>query len=166
MKMIKFVLISTLALLMACQSNTEVEKKVKDLSHKVDSLEKIVEHSYKPGLGVIMNRIQRHHQKLWKSGVGENWDLAKFELHELEERFEEIEDYHAGDDETQQIKMIYGPIEQLEGSVKSGDKAGFVSNFETLTATCNSCHQLNEHPFVRIVVPNEKGENQQFSAVK
>lgn len=58
--------------------------------------------------------------------------------------------------------MIYPQIEDLEKVVKEKNKEEFIKEYELLTATCNSCHQLNEHPFIEIAVPNSNNENQVF----
>lgn len=147
----------------ACQTNNELEDKVEELSKKVETLEASRISEFKPGLGTLMNSIQTHHLKLWKSGIAENWELANFELHELEERFEDIEKYHKDHSETKQLEMIFPQIENLEKAAKEKNKSAFVSGYESLTATCNSCHQLNEHPFIRITTPNSNSENQIFT---
>lgn len=69
--------------LVSCQNNDKLTQKVEQLSLRIDSLENVK--GFKPGLGTLMNAIQIHHLKLWKSGNAENWELANFELHELEE---------------------------------------------------------------------------------
>lgn len=161
MKTIILILLSLLTMC-SCQSDHSQEK-INQLTAKVDSLQNSQSVSYKPGLGTLMNSIQVHHLKLWKSGIAENWELVNFELHELEERFEDIEKYHSGHPEINQLKMIFPPIEELEKVAKEKDKSKFNNAFETLTATCNSCHQLNEHPFIRITTPNNINENQIFT---
>lgn len=157
----KLILLIVLTI-MGCQSDNTKEELIQ-LAAKIDSLEKNQSDNYKPGLGTLMNSIQAHHLKLWKSGKAENWELVNFELHELEERFEDIEKYHPGHPETKQLKMIYSPIEELETIAKEKDNSRFVNAFETLTATCNSCHQLNEHPFIKITTPNSNNENQIYT---
>jgi len=161
MKIVVLILTSFLAL-MSCQSDNS-KQEIIQLAAKIDSLEKNQSENYKPGLGTLMNSIQIHHLKLWKSGNAENWELVNFELHELEERFEDIEKYHPSHPETKQLKMIFSPIEELEKIAKEKDNSKFVNSFDKLTATCNSCHQLNEHPFIRITTPNSQNENQIFT---
>ncbi len=148
--------------LISCQSNNELEDRVEVLSKKIESLETANQSKFKPGLGTLMNAIQIHHLKLWKSGINENWELANFELHELEERFDDVERYHNKSSNIKSIKMIYPQLEDLEGIVKEKNKIAFIKEYELLTATCNSCHQINEHPFIKIAVPNNSNENQVF----
>lgn len=160
----KFKILFTLLLsaLISCQSNNELVEKVDELTQKIETLETVKDNAYKPGLGMLMNAIQAHHLKLWKSGVNENWELANFELHELEERFVEIERYKENSSNIKSIKMIYPQLEDLEKLVKEKNKEEFIKEYELLTATCNSCHQINDHPFIKIKVPNTDNENQVF----
>lgn len=58
--------------------------------------------------------------------------------------------------------MIYPQIESLEKAANEKNKSDFIAKFETLTATCNSCHQLNEHAFIKIAIPTANSENQIF----
>ncbi|PKL80575.1 MAG: hypothetical protein CVV25_03470, partial [Ignavibacteriae bacterium HGW-Ignavibacteriae-4] len=132
--------------LVSCQSNNKLEDRVDELTRKIDSLEKVDKNDFKPGLGTLMNAIQVHHLKLWKSGIKENWELANFELHELEERFEDVGTYHINSSSIKSVKMIYPQLEELEKSVNMKSKSAFVKEYELLTATCNSCHQINDHP--------------------
>ncbi len=149
--------------LVSCQSNNELEDRVDELTKKIESLETANENKFKPGLGTLMNAIQTHHLKLWKAGINENWELANFELHELEERFVDVEIYHVNSSNIKSVKMIYPQLEELEEVVKEKNKIAFIKEYELLTATCNSCHQINEHPFIKIAVPIKNDENQVFT---
>jgi len=161
---LRILMLAVLLAAVGCHNTDELNSKIEQLSAKVTELETAQSNSYKPGLGILMNAIQAHHLKLWKAGSNANWDLAAFELHELEERFENIETLHPKHEETKQLSMIYPQIKAVEAAVEGNDKKAFASSYEMLTATCNSCHELNEHPFVKIKVPNDGGGNQEFVA--
>lgn len=117
-----------------------------------------------PETAEMMNSIQRYHLKLWFAGQNENWDLADFELHELEEVFEMIEEYKAGKDYIPMIPTIYPAIENLEVAIKAKDKNSFEKNYLHLTNTCNTCHKSTGHPYVVIKIPQENPySNQSFT---
>lgn len=161
MKFIMLILPICIALT-SCQQNDDMIERIDKLTEKVEELELAQKNSYTPGLGMLMNAIQSHHLKLWKAGVNENWELAGFEIHELEERFEDIEDFHSEHEETKQLKMIYPQIENVEEAVKKKNVIDFATSYEVLTSTCNSCHYVNDHPFIKIKVPNDGVGNQIF----
>lgn len=159
----KILIALSIITLVSCQSNDKLKEKVTQLSAKVDSLEKTNNKSYTPGLGILMNAIQQHHLKMWKSALAQNWVLAGYELHEMEERFEEVDEYHSAGSEVKHLKMIYPQIEKLGKVIDEKNISEFNSKYETLTATCNACHQLNDRTFIKIAVPNKDYENQIFT---
>ena len=72
-------------LLSACNSSKSTEA----LEKQIQSLQRELENTYKPGFGDLMGSIQIRHDKLWFAGINQNWDLADFAVHELEEVFED-----------------------------------------------------------------------------
>jgi hypothetical protein len=60
------------------------------LQSRIDSLEKKIAATYKPGFGEFMSSIQIHHAKLWFAGKNQNWELADFEMHEIGETIDAI----------------------------------------------------------------------------
>ncbi|MBO9531092.1 MAG: hypothetical protein J7514_15265, partial [Acinetobacter oleivorans] len=71
------------------------------MQNRIDSLQSQLEHSYKPGFGDFMGRIQVHHNKLWFAGQNQNWKLADFEIHEISEAVSDIQKYQAHRKESQ-----------------------------------------------------------------
>ncbi len=124
------------------------------LQKKVDSLQIAVDSAYKPGLGEFMSQIQVHHAKLWFAGKDENWDLANFEIGEMEEALNDITKYCADRPEAKSIGMITGPVYNIGNAIKEKDQKKFVNDFTLLTATCNNCHQETNHGFISIKIPD------------
>jgi hypothetical protein len=48
-----------------------------------------------------MSSIQVHHNKLWFAGESQNWKLANFESHEIQEAIQDIEKYQTEREESQ-----------------------------------------------------------------
>jgi hypothetical protein len=118
-------------------------------------------------LGVVMGHIQRYTDKLYFAGLHQNWPLANFYLHELEETTESIIGANVVDDGinvSDLMKTMLEPkIEALEAKVKAKDAAGFKADYQLLVNTCNACHAASQHPFIQIIVPEEPTyKNQQF----
>jgi mono/diheme cytochrome c family protein len=108
-------------------------------------------------LGKGMAWMQRWAVKLWYSGAAENWPLAGFYLHELEELAEELREQQLveeGHEITPLLDaMLLPQIGVLEGAVEAEDPAGFRRAYEALVASCNACHQATEHGFLVMAVP-------------
>jgi len=70
------------------------------LESRIDSLERKLADTYKPGFGEFMSSIQVHHSKLWFAGQNDNWKLADFEVNEIKETVEAIEKYQTEREES------------------------------------------------------------------
>lgn len=155
------IFLSLTAVLLGCQQKTDT---VKELQDQIDRLEHKLSETYKPGVGDFMGSIQEHHAKLWFAGKNENWELADFEIHEIEERMEALEKLHAGRDEVAPIAMIYPALDSVSAAVKHNDVFQFERSYDFLTNTCNSCHKATNHGFVEITIPSLNGfSNQRFT---
>src|SRR5215510_5672560 len=122
-----FILISTISLLglLACNqpsSNNQF------LQNRIDSLEKIIADSYKPGFGEFMSGIQVHHNKLWFAGQNQNWKLADFEIHEIMETIEDIQKYQTERKESRLIKMLSPALDSVNLAIQQKDHELFKSS--------------------------------------
>lgn len=147
---------------------------VANLEFRIAELEKKLEasteaESYTPGLGLFMQNMQAHHAKLYYAGLNGNWDLAGFELHELEERLEEVAELIGVHNEVDLAKLIPAlmqpSIEKLEKTIEAKDAALFSGDYSSLTESCNSCHVASKYSIIRIQVPTPGAfPNQDFTA--
>jgi len=161
----KRILVAMFALgLFACNDTNE---NTKALEERIEKLEEKIENTYKPGLGDFMSSIQAHHSKLWFAGQNENWDLADFEIHELMEAVEGIQEFHKGRKEAEMIEMIIPPLEEVDKAIEMEDPTKFVSSYTTLTNTCNQCHHATGYEFNVVQIPDTSPfTNQNFEISK
>jgi hypothetical protein len=153
----------SLLIMISCNQKTNNSQ----LQSRIDSLEKKLATGYRPGLGEFMSGIQVHHAKLWFAGQNQNWELADFEIHEIMEALDDIQNVNTDRPEVKSIKMINPPLDNLNKAVQNHDITSFKTNFVLLTATCNSCHQATEHGFNVIKIPDTPPfSNQEFSLKK
>lgn len=125
---------------------------------------------YVPGLGELMSLNQMRHAKLWYAGSSGNWPLAKYEVDELQEGFDEIVRLYptyTGSPtplSTLMPQVMTAPMAALRSAVDSDDAEAFPKAFEQLTAACNACHQSASHPFNVIKRPEGTAwySNQEF----
>lgn len=132
----------------------------------VDSLQKLLNETYKPGLGEFMSGIQLHHAKLWFAGQNQNWPLADFEVHEIMESLDDIQAYCRERPEIKSIGMIRPPIDSVTKAIEQKDLLHFKNSFMVLTATCNECHKATDHGFNVVIVPTSLPVvNQEFKPI-
>lgn len=135
------------------------------LQARVDSLQRELSKTYKPGLGEFMSGIQVHHAKLWFAGQGKNWKLADFEMGEIREAVEDIQHYCTDRPEIKSLPMLAPTLDTMDKAIKQQDEQAFTSAFATLTNTCNGCHHATSHEFNVIKVPDTPPfSNQVFAA--
>lgn len=142
--------IFSIIILSACHSpNAELQK----MQKQIDSLQTLVDDQYVPGFGDFMGRIQLHHANLWFAGNEQNWELAQFQVHEIEESIEDIEEFKKGREELKSMPMIKQPLEQVEKSIENKDLETFKASYLTLTNTCNACHAATGNSQLVIKIP-------------
>ena len=147
-------------LLAACSDSSS---KIEEMQNKIDALQSKVDNLYKPGFGELMSNVQVHHAKLWFAGINQNWKLAEFEIHEIEESIEDIKKFQSEREETKSLNVISEPLENLKPTIESKNLESFKSGFNNLTATCNSCHQAVKFEFNKVVIPTTPPySNQEF----
>ena len=131
------------------------------LQAQVDSLQKKLDKTYKPGLGEFMTGIQEHHAKLWFAGTNQNWALADFEVHEIGEAVDDIKQYCTDRPEVKSIGIIDPGISSINAAIKKKDVELFKKGFVELTNNCNTCHKDNQHGFNVIIIPSSPPVNNQ-----
>ncbi len=125
------------------------------LKNRVDSLERQLANSYKPGFGEFMSGIQVHHAKLWFAGLNQNWRLADFEVHEIREALDAIQQYETDRPETREIPTVYPALGQVEETIQKQDLPAFQAGFVQLTTACNTCHRKVDYGFNRVKIPDQ-----------
>ena len=116
--------------------------------------------AFTPGLGEIMTLNQMRHAKLWFAGAAGNWDLAKYELDELNEGLEDAARFHPTHKDVKLpipdliTKIMTPAVKQLEEAADAKDEARFVKAFDELTDACNRCHEATHFGFNRVTRPS------------
>ena len=124
----------------------------------------------KPGLGEIMSVVQQHHAKLFYSGSAGNWELADYQLDEIKEGLDSAVKFYPKFKEVKAPlselipSMMHVDLERVADAIKKKNKGEFTKSFQSLTVSCNRCHQAAEHSFIVIQVPGaSEFTNQKFT---
>ncbi len=159
-KFLILILLPILCILIACnQPNNQLSQ----MQSKTDSLEKQLDKTYKPGLGEFMTGIQLHHAKLWFAGQNQNWPLADFEIHEIQEALDDIDEFCKDRPEVKSIGMLKPAIDSVTDAIRQKNLQSFKNSFSLLTNTCNNCHKATDHAFNVVIIPtNPPVSNQDF----
>jgi len=149
--MFKFISTGVILFLAACNHQSDNSNR---LQQQIDSLKNKLNKTYKPGLGEFMTEIQLHHAKLWFAGKNANWELANFEMGEIRESIDAIQQYCTDRPEIRELPLINPPLDSLKMAITGRNKILFNSSFILLTNTCNNCHQVTKHGFNIIRIPD------------
>jgi len=150
--------ISFIAIILVCACNSSNDK---NLQSRIDSLEKKLNTTYKPGFGEFMSSIQVHHGKLWFAGKNQNWELADFEMHEIGEAIDDIKVYQSEREESKKIDMLKPALDAINDAIQKKDSLLFNSSFLLLTNTCNNCHKAVNFSFNIVKIPETPPFNNQ-----
>lgn len=155
-----FIILFTFSFIYSC--NNANENSI-SLQQKIDSLQKQISNSYKPGLGEFMSSIQVHHAKLWFAGTNENWKLADFEIHEIIEAVDDIQQYNTDRAESKDIVMLKPALDSIVHAIDAQNESLFEADFVLLTNTCNNCHKAVNFDFNVVKIPDAPPfSNQEF----
>jgi len=124
---------------------------------------------YIPGLGEIMTLTQMRHSKLWFAAEAGNWQLADYELDELEEGFADVARFHPIHKEASRPltelvpEYTVAPLRALRAAVRDRERASFVRSYDSLSAGCNGCHAATGFSFNVVSRPTANPySNQRF----
>lgn len=108
-----------------------------------------------PGLAIQMKYIQHWTHKLGLSVEAQNAELVEFYHHELEEGTEEliasIKEYDGYPIAELAESMLLPELKAFESAEESGDWNQITQAYQTIIASCNSCHQASAHGYIKIV---------------
>ena len=157
--------IFSILLIAICFSGCNHSSDTKALRARIDSLDQKIATSYKPGFGEFMSGIQAHHSKLWFAGINQNWKLADFEIHEIMEALDDIQQFQKERKESQVIGMLNPALAGMDSAIRQKDLVKFREGFTILTNTCNDCHKAVDFEFNQVKIPETSPfTNQDFKA--
>jgi hypothetical protein len=105
-----------------------------------------------------MTQLSYRHGKLWFAGQAKNWELAAYELDEIQEGFEDTGHFHPSHHEVKAIpeqiaRYMATPIQQTGLAIKAKSSSAFTAGYDAITAGCNACHKANGFGFNMLVKP-------------
>jgi hypothetical protein len=123
---------------------------------------------YTPGLGEFMTQISYRHGKLWFASKAQNWELANYELEEIEEGLADVSQFHPSHGSIigipELITALMGDsVKQTALAIRNKNSTAFIAGYDAITTGCNACHQTTGFGFNVIIKPQTNiFSNQQF----
>ena len=105
-----------------------------------------------PGLGTIMVEFGHRFYTLYYASKGGNWELAKYQLHEMIEASEVAEITRPKyKKQLKEFEDTY--LSKLKKTIKQKDFKNFKKAYTQTTISCNNCHKINGHNYIRYKLP-------------
>lgn len=110
-----------------------------------------------PGVGTVMSSVQLHFAKLYFAGKTQNWPLAEFELHEVEENLDKAVALRPEEHGVNLVGLTDAfkqtQLTALKEAAEKKDGDAFQAAYTEAVGVCNGCHEETQRPFILITVP-------------
>lgn len=118
-----------------------------------EKFETVTEHL--GGFGKAMWEVDYRFQELYWAGNDKNWEYAGHQIEEMEEALElGLERRPARAASAQQF--MTSAIPDLKEAIDERDQGMFETRINIMMNTCNSCHALEEMPFLTVKPPLQR----------
>ena len=103
-----------------------------------------------------MVQLEFHEQRLAKGIHEKNFDRVSFEIDEMNEVAEKVEQLKISNDKLKGSfgsfykKYLNAPLDSLKSSAERKDVNALQNHLVTLVTNCNSCHKENNMGFLEI----------------
>jgi hypothetical protein len=121
---------------------------------------------YIPSLGDLMGTMQLRHIKLWLAGKRRNWELASYELNQMNASFSDIGTLYSGIPIADMTPMS-PPVARLADAIRDKNTEAFAKAYGEMTKACNNCHQAIDRKYIVMRVPDASPfSDQEFAPPK
>ena len=101
-------------------------------------------------LSDLMTRVQLQHAKLWFAGKLSNWNLADYELQQIDANLEATSRLLAN---PSQADRASEQIRAVRQALLSKDGPAFMTSYAGLTNECNGCHRSSGYAWIVMQIP-------------
>jgi cytochrome c553 len=106
-------------------------------------------------LGDIMSEVGRRFERVGRAAVAGRWELAGYDLGELDELFADIPTASMPEDVSIDVRPIARAFvethpAELKKAIAAKDRAAFEAAFARAAGACNGCHQAAKLTFIEV----------------
>jgi hypothetical protein len=104
------------------------------------------------GFGTAMVETAHRYQELYWAGQDGNWAYAAHQVEEMQEAIE-LGLQRRPERAESSAQLLHYALPEMRKGIESRDVADFNGTFEILRVNCNSCHALEDFPFIQVITP-------------
>ncbi|WP_298877490.1 cytochrome c [uncultured Bradyrhizobium sp.] len=101
-------------------------------------------------LSDLMTRLQLQHAKLWFAGKLSNWNLANYEIQQIDANLEATSRLLANPSQADRAREQIRAVRQ---ALQSKDGPAFMTSYAGLTNECNGCHRSSGYAWIAMQIP-------------
>jgi hypothetical protein len=108
-----------------------------------------------PHLGALMADVGRRFETIGRAALAHRWELAAFELGELEEDLEGLPNARVPEDVNAAALVGFKqglPTQELAAALASKNPTTVATAYGHFAAVCNACHQATGRAFIEVPV--------------
>ncbi len=157
MKRFAFALFSVMMAAMvisACQQQTEQRYETRWAGETMEEILDNIEDQI-GGFDQTMMETNYRYNELYWAGQDENWGYAGYQLDEmlgsLKKGF-----VRRPEREASAAQFVNTSVPRLMEAIEAEDREAFLELFNRMAATCNTCHEMEEVPFIQVIIPEKR----------
>jgi len=110
------------------------------------------------GFSAAMIEVGHRHAEMYWAGRDENWGYAAHQLNEMDEVIARGLERRPARAASAAFFMD-GAIPDMQRAIEAEDAATYFQAFDAFTQACNSCHILEDVPFIEVHAPSSRYVN-------
>jgi hypothetical protein len=97
----------------------------------------------------------RYNELYWAARDG-NWPLAQYQAEKIGDTIERGIERRPARAANARFMMLDDALPGLLGAIAEEDTAAFNAHFRLFTQSCNTCHEAEDVPFIRVIEPQHR----------
>lgn len=138
----------------ACQNAPQETYETEWLGDTKQEIISNIEEQFQGFSNTMREVAYRYHELYW-AGRDANWEYAEYQREHIEEAMEQGF-IRRPEREASAQQFVSTALPQMEEAIKSGNIEEFLENFTRFTASCNTCHAMEEVAFMTVKIPENR----------
>lgn len=135
----------------ACQTQTEQQYETRWMGEDMQEILASIEEQFGGFSGTMVETGYRYAELYW-AGKDQNWEYALYQIEHIEEAMEKgFIRRPARQSSARQFMQTALP--EIEAKAEAGNKDAFMESFTRLTASCNTCHAMEDVEYMLVQPP-------------
>lgn len=147
-------LVFSFAIFQACQNTPQETYETEWLGETKQEIVNNIEEQFQ-GFSSTMREIAYRYNELYWAGIDENWEYAEYQREHIVEALEQglvRRPEHVASAQ----QFVSNALPEMKEVIQMGNSERFLENFARFTASCNTCHAMEELAFITVTIPEKR----------